>query len=197
MMRFGTWFVNNFCPLLPAMVGLVAVASLVTGCGATTSQMRWPVSGGVHPKGRKTQSKRPLLARSLVETSLLHRGFSFGTDGSSEALYSYASARHEAIAPQEARVGDLVFFDTSLGGNHCGGHVGLVEGIAPGGAMKFRERRDGQERSSMADPLRPAQRRDSEGRVINTFLRARKPNDVEGTRYYAGQMVCSVIRPVR
>jgi len=196
MKRSGVWFVSNFWPLLPALVGLVAIAALVVGCGTTTGQTPWPISGDVQAKGRKASSKRPLLARSLVESNLLDRGFSFGTDGSSEALYSYATARHEAVAPQEARAGDLVFFDTSPGGNHCGGHVGLVQGIAPGGALKFRERRDGLDRISVADPLRPAQRRDSEGRVINTFLRARKPSDAEGMRYYAGQMVCSVIRPV-
>lgn len=196
MKRSGSWFVSNFWPLLPALVGLVAVAVLVAGCGATTSQTPWPVSAEVHAKGRKGSSKRPLLAGSLVESSLQHRGFSFGTDGSSEALYSYARSRHEAVDPQEARAGDLVFFDTSADGNHCGGHVGLVEGIAPGGALKFKERREGQERISLADPLRPAQRRDSDGRVINTFLRTRKPSDAAGTRYYAGQMVCSIIRPV-
>jgi hypothetical protein len=197
MKRPGKWFMSNFWPLLPALVGLVAIAALVVGCGATNKQSPWPVSGEMHAKGRKASPKRPMMAAgTLVEDDLLHRGFSFGTDGSSEALYSYARARHEAIAPQEARAGDLVFFDTSAGGNRCGSHVGLIEGIAPGGAIKFRERRDGQERKSIADPLRPNQRRDSDGRVINTFLRSRKPNDPDGTRYYAGQMVCSVIRPV-
>ncbi|MDX2021087.1 MAG: NlpC/P60 family protein [Deltaproteobacteria bacterium] len=188
------WVSSNFWPLLPALVGLVAIATMVLGCGAQTSQTPWPLVPQAQAKGRKANPKRPLNAASLVESSLRERGLRFGTDGSVKALYSYATQTHDRVSAQEARPGDLVFFDTSPTGNQCGGHVGLVQGFAPGGALKFRERREGEERVSVADPQRPGQRRDEDGRVINTFLRARKPNDPEGTRYYAGQMVCAVVR---
>lgn len=192
MKRIGGWISSNFWPLLPAFLALLGLASLAAGCAAAPRP--WPLVSAVHTKGHKRPPKRPITAATLVENSLQRRGLSFGTDGSVQALYSYATMRHESIDPREARPGDIVFFDTSSGEGRCGGHVGLVQGIAPGGALKFRERRNEEDRESVADPMRPSQRRDDNGRVINTFMQPRKPNDREGTRYYAGQMVCAVVR---
>lgn len=203
MKRWSAWVSSNFWPLLPALVGLLAIAMLAVGCSAASAQRPWPVAPDVHAKGRQVgtralaSGRRPVTAATLVERSLRDRGLDFGTDGSVRALYSYAVSQHEAVDPRQARPGDLVFFDSTADATGCGNHVGLVEGIAPGGALKFRERRDNEERASIADPLRPARRRDDAGRVINTFMRARQPNDAVGTRYYAGQMVCSVIRIVK
>jgi len=197
MKRSVVWVSSNFWPLLPAFVGLLAIATLVLGCGAQTTQAPWPLVQEAHAKGRKATPKRPMNAATLVEASLRDRGLRFGTDGSVKALYSYATQTHERVNAQEARPGDVVFFDTSRAGNQCGGHVGLVQGFAPGGALKFRERRGGEERVSVADPQRPGQRRDEDGRVINTFIRPVKPDDPAGTRYYAGQMVCAVVRVTR
>lgn len=206
MKRWSSWVSSNFWPLLPALVGLLAIAMLAVGCSAASTQRPWPVAAEVHAKGPPVAKRnlgsaaslrRPVTAATLVERSLRDRGLDFGTDGSVQALYSYAISQHEAVDPRQARPGDLLFFDSAAEASGCGNHVGLVEGIAPGGAIKFRERRDNEERTSIADPLRPARRRDDAGRVINTFMRARQPNDAVGTRYYAGQMVCSVIRIVK
>ncbi|MCG5056206.1 MAG: C40 family peptidase [Myxococcales bacterium] len=189
------WISANFWPLLPALLGLAAIGVLAAGCGGWTSQTPWPLRSEGRPKGARAESpRRPDDAAAWVEATLRRRGLKFGTDGSVAALYSYAVARHERIDPRAARAGDLLFFDTSRDGNACGTHVGLVEAIAPGGALKFRERRDGRDLQSFADPMRPRRRRDAQGRVVNSFLRPRQPHDEDTSRYFAGEMVCAVVR---
>ncbi len=149
----------------------------------------------MHAKGtRRSDAPRPMTAAAPIERALHERGVRFGTDGSVEALYAYAHGRHENLDPRQARVGDLLFFDTTQRGTACGTHVGMVTGIAPGGALKFQEWREGVQRESVVDPMRPTRRRDEQGRVINTFLRARQQGDDSALRYYAGEMLCAVIR---
>src|SRR5207247_1258186 len=41
------------------------------------------------------------------------------------------------------------------------------------------------------------ERRDAQGRVRNTFLRPKRPDDPPQARYFAGDMLCAVVRPRR
>lgn len=194
MRRLVRWISRNFWPLLPALVGLLAIGFLAAGCGAVAMHAPWPLAPRMHGKGARPSIERPVTAAAPVEEALHARGLRFGTDGSVGALYAYATSQHERVDPRRARAGDLVFFDTTRDGSRCGTHVGVVAGVAPGGALKFREWRQGTTRDSFADPMRPQRRRDEQGRVINSFLRARTPSDDDGTRYYAGEMLCAVVR---
>jgi hypothetical protein len=127
----------------------------------------------------------------LVERSLHERGLTFGTDGSVASLYELLNDSQTPVAPSQAQPGDVVFFDLGAG---CGGHVGLVEAVDREGRIAFRERRAGEVLRSYADPGQPTARRDAQGRIRNSFLRPRRPEDPPSYRYFAGEMLCEVIR---
>jgi hypothetical protein len=127
----------------------------------------------------------------LVERSLHQRGLRFGTDGSVVAVYTYLANGHRRVSPAKARPGDVLAFEIDEG---CGDHLALVEEVAPAGRITFREWRDGQLRRSYADPRAPRTRRDDQGRVLNTFLRIKRPDDPAHARYFAGEMLCAVFR---
>jgi len=126
-----------------------------------------------------------------VEQSLASRGVSFGTDGSSMALFANVREHYPVIPVKVAARGDVVFFNMGEG---CGGHVGLVETVEPSGRIGFRERRDGDTRHSYATPRTPFLRRDPQGRIMNTFLRAKHMDDRPDTAYFAGEMLCAIFR---
>ena len=133
-------------------------------------------------------------AVALVERALHERGLRFGTDGTPAALFAYLRASGEPVSPAEARPGDVVFF-AARDGAACGDHAGLVEAVDAAGRLTFREGRDGAVHHSFADPAHPLARRDADGRILNTFLRPRRPDDPPDARYFAGQMLCAVLRP--
>lgn len=128
-------------------------------------------------------------AAGLVEKSLHARGIRFGTDGTSLALYAFVSGRFEQIPADQARAGDVVFFDLGSG---CGGHAGLVEVADADGRLGFREWRDGSTRHSYVTPRAPVLRRDDAGRIMNTFLRPKRIDDPPTAAYFAGEMLCGV-----
>lgn len=128
-------------------------------------------------------------AASPVEQSLRSRGIRFGTDGSSPALFAFVREHFAEVPVREASRGDVVFFDLGSG---CGGHVGLIETVEPGGRIGFRERRDGETRHSYVSPAAPYARRDDRGRILNTFLRPKRMDDGPETRYFAGEMACAI-----
>jgi hypothetical protein len=127
----------------------------------------------------------------LVEEALHSRGIRFGTDGSVPALFAFALGQFERIPAEQARDGDMVFFDTGTG---CGGHVGLVETAEASGRIGFREWRNGSSRHSFATPRAPLARRDANGIILNTFLRPKRMDDPADTRYFAGDMLCAAFR---
>jgi hypothetical protein len=133
----------------------------------------------------------------FVERALRERGLRFGTDGTVRALYELLTARYPTVLPAAGRPGDVVFFALEGSPSGCGSqtHVGLIEAVDPGGRITFRERRDGETRRSYATPATPTTRRDPQGRVLNTFLRPRRPEDPPGLRYFSGEMLCAVVRP--
>jgi len=133
-------------------------------------------------------------ASAFVERALQRRGLRFGTDGTVESIHAYMKFEHRLVPARRARPGDVVFF--ALGDPEtCGDHAGVVEGVDRSGRIVFGESRFGQQRRSYVHPARPAERRDAQGRILNTFLRARRPDDPPAARYFAGEMLCAVGRP--
>jgi hypothetical protein len=135
---------------------------------------------------------------ALVVGRIQAAGYHFGTDGSPGALWGYMRTSQRLVDPGEARPGDVVFFDTRTreidGAPSCADRVGLVEAVEPGGRITFVELRAGQYRRAYVHPRFPVDRRDDGGEVINSFLRAKRIGDADGTRYFAGEMLCGVAR---
>jgi hypothetical protein len=136
-----------------------------------------------------------LAPAALVEGRLRQRGVRFGTDGSVASLFTYMRLEQALVAPQSARAGDVVFFN--IEGSGCADHVGVVESVDETGRITFREARQGTVRTSYVHPGDPAVRRGPDGRIYNTFLRARRTDDPPDARYFAGEMLCAVGRARR
>lgn len=195
-----------------AALGL-AVAAGASGCGsggATNTQgpgalayLRHtfaPNSGsdvGVNDGGNGAYREKggpPEL--KFVERTLRRRGLRFGTDGTFGGLLSYFEhGAGSLVPPTDARRGDVVFFD--IGGRRCADHAGLVESVDARGRITFREWRGGSVRLSYVHPSDPSARRSPEGRILNSFLRPRLPDDPPAARYFAGEMLCAVGRARR
>jgi len=177
---------------------LCSFVALSVGCSTATSQsLQAPTtrvrSAVVNTKtGAGQQAARP--KPSPVEESLASRGVRVGTDSSSTALFAFIREHYPEIPVKSATMGDVLFFDTGEG---CGGHTGLVETVEPAGRIGFRERRDGDSRHSYVTPREPRLRRDGKGRIMNTFLRAKRMDDALDTVYFAGEMLCAIFRVER
>jgi hypothetical protein len=129
----------------------------------------------------------------VVERSLHERGIRFGTDGTPGSLYQFLHSQFPEVRASQARAGDVLFFDMG-DGSGCGGHTGLVDLVDDNGRLVFREWRDGSARRSYVHPGQPRIRRDGT-QILNTFLRVKLPDDPPSTRYFAGELLCSVVRP--
>jgi hypothetical protein len=70
----------------------------------------------------------------------------------------------------------------------------LVDLVDSGGRIIFREWRAGSARRSYVHPGQPRTRRQG-ALVLNTFLRIKLPDDPPATRYFAGELLCAVVRP--
>ena len=180
---------------LSLLASLVATA----GCSTATSHSIYVPSAQFRsavstpgPSSRKSQQQHAKRnAATLVEESLHARGIRFGTDGTVPALYAFIRDQFAQIQVDQARGGDVLFFDMGTG---CGMHVGLVETAESGGRIGFREWRDGSSRHSYVTPREPLLRRDGRGRIMNTFLRPKRIEDPAETTYFAGEMLCAVFR---
>jgi hypothetical protein len=187
-MRRASWWL-----LLP--LGSLASA----GCGPPPRfwRFRAPVFHAASAEASPRRSPRPRTpegAAAFVERALHQRGLRFGTDGTVAALHSFLRAKYRTVPPAQARPGDVVFFALDERSAGCDSHAGLVEAVDATGRITFRERRDGEVRRSFAAPADPRTRRDSQGRILNTFLRPRRPEDAPGLRYFSGEMLCAVMR---
>ena len=178
---------------------LLASLAALAGCSIATShsiyvpssQIR-SVSSNPGPDSRKLPHQRAKhSAASVVEESLHARGIRFGTDGSVPALFAFVRDRFSQVQADQARGGDVLFFDL---GDGCGRHTGLVETAESGGRIGFREWRDGSSRHSYVTPREPLLRRDGRGRIMNSFLRPKRIEDPAETAYFAGEMLCAVFR---
>jgi hypothetical protein len=188
--------------LLRRLLLVFALAASSVACSTPSShimhrppaQVRGAMSvskpeSGRHGGGPGVHNKRS--AAGLVEESLHARGVRFGTDGSVFALFAFVQGEFARIPADQARDGDVIFFDTGTG---CGSHAGVVESAEASGRIGFREWRDGSSRHSFVTPKSPLLRRDEQGRVLNTFLRTKHMEDATETPYFAGEMLCAVFR---
>ena len=133
---------------------------------------------------------------AFVARALHDAGFRFGTDGSTRALWGYLRSAHHLVVAAEARPGDILFFDTRgvAPSPECADRVGIVESVGASGRLTFVEAQGGRVRRSFVDPARPSARRDADGEILNSFLRAIRIDDPPGARYFAGEMLCGVAR---
>jgi hypothetical protein len=184
------------------VLALVVVFGLCAlGCAGSASSRRAPPA--VFHAARFDASAKAGPARraggdesaALVERRLHVLGYRFGTDGSVPALWGYLRASHRVISAGEAQPGDVVLFDTrgTAPQPRCADHVGLIESVVDG-RITFVEARGGRVRRSFVDPTHPDLRRDAHGHITNTFLRPKAIDDPAGARYFAGDMLCAVVR---
>ncbi|HJX52033.1 MAG TPA: hypothetical protein VJ801_04640 [Polyangia bacterium] len=184
------------------LIGLLLLAA--QGCATTpteTWQVRPPVvrgssSGpppGMFGRRRRAGPEHSNSAVGVVERSLHERGIRFGTDGTPGSLYQFLHGQYPEVPASEARPGDVLFFDMG-DGSGCGAHTGLVDLVDSGGRLMFREWRDGSARRSYVHPGQPHTRRDG-AQIMNTFMRIKLPDDPPSARYFAGELLCSVVRP--
>jgi hypothetical protein len=140
-------------------------------------------------------------AADLVVAALQDEGLRFGTDGTISALWGYLHTSHTTVLPSVSRTGDVLFFRTRVAPEQpCDDgtvpdHVGIVSGVDDDGRVSFVEARNGRVHHSYADPAHPRIRRDAAGRVLNSFLRPKRPGDPADAPNFAGEMLCAVVRP--
>jgi hypothetical protein len=184
----------------------LAIALLSIGCASGSPRTRrgapWTFRSTHHVAvgAARPATLRPMGDESaaLVAERIRAAGYRFGTDGSPGALWGYMRTTHRVFDPQQAAPGDVLFFDTRRragdGPPACADRVALVESIDAGGRITFVELRDGRYRRGYVHPRFPVDRRDERGEVLNTFLRAKHIGDADGTRYFAGEMLCGLAR---
>jgi hypothetical protein len=162
-----------------------------------------PGAGHLRPLGVETPATAPparrdaralrraldrLEGRQDVDQAGLDRavGAALGLGGA-PALRSGAS-----VAPSDVRAGDALIFVEAPGVPRrawvrARKARGVIEAVAiTRGAV----------RRIVVDPAHPHARRRGD-RVVNTFLRARRPDDPAGARYLAGQLLVQIRRPAR
>ena len=186
---------------LRLMHSLVACLLLV-GCAASHPSRRtpWSVFRSARHVGRPAASARGAQVdegAAVIVDQLHSAGFHFGTDGTPGALWGYLRTAHERVTPDEARAGDIIFFDTRSREDAdltCADRAGVIERVDPGGRITFLEARAGLMRRGYVDPRSPLQRRNGRGEILNSFMRPKRLGDPDGTRYFAGEMLCGVAR---
>lgn len=186
---------------LSLMLGAALLALAPAGCASTTRTRRIP--SAIFRSARHVGHSIPYRAPSGDETSALiverirAAGFRFGTDGTPGALWGYMRTSHQVVDPTAARAGDVVFFDTRSRDEDelsCSDRVGLIESVDAGGRITFLESRGGQLYRGYVDPRQPLARREEGGEIANSFLRPKRLSDPDGTRYFAGEMLCGIAR---
>jgi hypothetical protein len=183
------------------VVGLCGLGGCATSAprAARTRRLPAPVIAAAHDRAAPAAG-RPDEGAAFVARALRDGGRHFGTDGSTRALWQYLRVSHGTIAPERARAGDVLFFDTRATDrdpdcDDATDHAGLVESVEPDGRIIFVETRGGQVRRSVVDPSHPALRRTERGDIANSFLRPKRVSDPPGARYFAGEMLCGIARP--
>lgn len=145
------------------------------------------------PDGRPEPRPEPGDGQ-VVAQALKADGHRFDTDGSVASLWAYIEREHQFVPPSHIRPGDVVFFQIDRSDGRCPDHAGWVEEVDEFGRVTFREARYGMLRRSHLTAEAPGERRAPDGRILNSFLRARRPEDPPETRYYAGELLCAVGR---
>jgi len=184
------------------LLGLCLLALAPGGCASSPRTRRFPSAifrsarHVGHPMAHRLADPGDETSAMIIER--IHAaGFRFGTDGTPGALWGYMRTSHQVVDPPDARPGDVVFFDTRSRGEEelsCSDRVGLVESVDGAGRITFVESRGGQLYRGYVDPRQPLARRDERGDIANSFLRPKRLGDQDGTRYFAGEMLCGIAR---
>lgn len=183
-------------PPLPAWVaaGVDTTSTSIAPEAAEAASLPRP-SGGAAGKNESAD---------FVVAALQGTGLRFGTDGSARALWGYMRTAHARVPAGEVRRGDVLFFnvrgpaDLARGpeglDEGCADHVALVWSREPDGRIVFVDVREKKKRLGYVSPAQPSIRRGEDGRVLNTFLRPKRPQDSREARYLAGEMLCGIAR---
>ncbi len=108
-------------------------------------------------------------------------------------LVRVASARFAVSSQKSALLGDLVVFDRVVASLPAS-LVGVVVGQRGDGSIEFIYLARGVVRRGWVNPLRPNEKRDGKGKILNTFVRHSDGGDRSGTRYFAGHLFTKIIR---
>src|SRR5215468_2216319 len=116
----------------------------------------------------------------VVTTAESERGLPAPDAQSWAQTVLYRAHAHTSRALPAPRKGDLVIFDD--------GKTGVVID-KKGELVRFLYVKAGAVREGVLSTERPDRRRDAQGRLLNSYVRARRENDPPGTRYLAGECV--------
>jgi hypothetical protein len=108
---------------------------------------------------------------------------------SSDPGYLRALATVDGRLVPSPRPGAIVFFAQ----REAAFHAGVVEKVDDRRITFFHAAR-GRVRRGVCDPLHPSLRRDARGRIVNTYLVPRRPDDLPGTHYLCGQLLAGYAR---
>ncbi|WP_447978993.1 CHAP domain-containing protein [Candidatus Nitrospira bockiana] len=109
-------------------------------------------------------------------------------------IYDHVRAHGRLHRGPAVRRGDLVFFDDTWDFNGDGlvndplTHVGVVERVESDGTIVFISRVSGAVERYRMNLASPHVHRSQDGRVLNDYMRRKRRNDPEGTRYLTGQL---------
>lgn len=110
------------------------------------------------------------------------------------ALVEWAGGANRLAAPTDvANPGDLLVFDDT-DSDLPADLVAIAVARDARGVTEFIYSAGGVIRRGFVDARRPALRRDREGQVVNTFMRAGKRWPPKGTHYLAGELLGHVVR---
>lgn len=128
--------------------------------------------------GQRTIAERPASDVGLLRAAVV------GIDGVRDPGATLANARRSARRVGRPAPGDLAFFHGAGGA----AEVAIVRGARADGAIEAVAVTRGAVRPIVLDPADPHSRR-RDGRIVNTFLRARRHDDEAGAVYLAAQLL--------
>src|SRR5690348_15550051 len=119
---------------------------------------------------------------AMIATAESERGLPAPDPDSWAQTVLYRAHAHASRSVSAPRKGDLVVFDD--------GKTGVVID-KDGERVRFLYVKAGAVREGVLSTERPDRRRDGRGRLLNSYVRARKEDDPPGTRYLAGECVAA------
>lgn len=128
------------------------------------------------------EGQRQLDERPASDVRLLQATFD-GVDGAREPGSTITATRRASRPVDRPRPGDLLFFHGAGGA----AEVAVMKARRDDGALEATAVTRGAVRSIVVHPDEPHTRRRA-GRILNTFLRTRRPDDEAGAAYLAGQL---------
>jgi hypothetical protein len=176
---------TSFMPSLPSRSAVVQSAARLIGTRTITSH------------GKRIAYDCAGVARAIfLEHGIdLYRGDVYDSKGNGVRLIYNHVRRHGVLHHgSDVHPGDLVFFDNTWDFNGDGKpndpltHVGIVEQLEPDGTVVFISRvADAIERYRM-NVTQPHVHKTSQGRVLNDYIRRKRPTDPHNTARLTGEL---------